>query len=174
MNLIQKIEHWGDMHHAKWLDIARVILGLVVLGKGILFISDTQAQIDWVTRNNTFGFSGMLVLALIHVIAFTHLAGGILITLGLVTRFAVVTQIPILIGAVFFVNLTQGFSLLNSELWISIVVLLLMIVFWVIGSGPYSVDSWMKNRKSQKVDKPKEYSARKPISRKTSPKTKNK
>lgn len=149
MNIVQKVEHWGDTHHAKWLDIARIALGLLILSKGLEFISDTEAQIAWITRNNTFGFSGMLVLALIHVIAFAHLAGGILIILGLVTRFAVVVQIPILIGAVFFVNLTRGFSLLNSELWISVTVLLLLIVFWVVGSGPYSVDAWMKNRRQR-------------------------
>ncbi len=150
MNIVQKVEHWGDMHHAKWLDIVRIALGLVILTKGLQFISNTEAQIEWITRNNTFGFSGMLVLTLIHIVAFAHLAGGILIALGLVTRFAVVFQIPILIGAVFFVNLTRGFSLLNSELWISITILLLLIVFWVVGSGPYSVDSWMKNRNRKK------------------------
>ncbi len=150
MNIVQKVEHWGDMHHAKWLDIVRIALGLVILTKGLQFISNTEAQIEWITRNNTFGFSGMLVLTLIHIVAFAHLAGGILIALGLVTRFAVVFQIPILIGAVLFVNLTRGFSLLNSELWISITILLLLIVFWVVGSGPYSVDSWMKNRNRKK------------------------
>lgn len=149
MNIVQKVEHWGDLHHAKSLDIARVALGLLILSKGIEFISNTEVQLSWITRNNTFGFSGMLALTLIHIIAFAHLAGGILITLGLVTRFAVAIQIPILIGAVFFVNLTRGFSLLNSELWISITVLLLLIVFWIVGSGPYSVDSWMKNQKQR-------------------------
>ena len=149
VNMVQKVEHWGDMHHAKWLDIVRIVLGLLILSKGLEFISDTEVPIGWVTRNNTFGFSGMLVLTLIHIVAFAHLAGGILIALGLVTRFAVVVQIPILIGAVFFVNLTRGFSLLNSELWISITVLFLLISFWIVGSGPYSVDSWMKNRKQR-------------------------
>ena len=147
MNVIQKVEHWGDGHHAKWLDIVRIGLGLLILSKGVAFISDTQAQMSWITRVNSFGFSDMLVLVLVHVVAFAHLAGGILITLGLLTRFAAVIQIPILVGAVFFVNLTQGFSMLNSELWVSLVVLLLLILFWVVGSGPYSVDSWMKKKK---------------------------
>ena len=148
MNLIQKIENWGTEHHAKWLDVVRIILGILIFSKGVAFISDTEAQISWITQTNIFGFSGMLILVLVHLVAFAHLAGGILIVLGLVTRFAVVIQIPILLGAVFFVNLTHGFWLLNSELWISILVLLLLIVFWIVGSGPYSVDTWMKKRKS--------------------------
>lgn len=146
MNVVEKVEHWGDMHHAKWLDILRIGLGLLIVSKGIAFISDTEAQISWITRANSFGFSGMMVLMLVHIVAFAHLAGGVLIALGLVTRFAAVFQIPILVGAVFFVNLTRGFSVLNSELWISFTVLMLLIVFWVVGSGPYSVDEWMKKR----------------------------
>ncbi len=149
MNLVQKIEHWGDVHHAKWLDIMRIVLGVLILSKGISFIGDTEAQKDWILQNNTFGFSGLMAMAVVHIVAFAHLVGGVLITIGLVTRFAVVVQIPILIGAVFFVNLTKGFSPLNSELWLSIIVLMLLILYWIVGSGPYSVDHWMKTHRGK-------------------------
>lgn len=147
MNLVQKIEHWGDVHHAKWLDLIRIVLGLLIFFKGLAFIGDTDAQKDWILQNNTFGFSGLLVMALVHTVTFAHLVGGVLITFGLLTRFAVVVQIPILLGAVFFVNLTRGFSALNSELWLSVMVLMLLILFWIVGSGPYSVDQLMKDHK---------------------------
>ncbi|MFA5245411.1 MAG: DoxX family protein [Pedobacter sp.] len=147
MNLVQKIEHWGDVHHAKWLDLIRIVLGLLILSKGLAFIADTEAQKDWILQNNTFGFSGLLVMALVHTVAFAHLVGGVLIAIGLVTRFACVIQIPILLGAVFFVNLTKGFSALNSELWLSLIVLMLLILVWIVGSGPYSVDQLIKDRK---------------------------
>ncbi|SES10577.1 DoxX family protein [Pedobacter rhizosphaerae] len=146
MNVIRKIEHWGDVHHAKWLDYLRILLGLIIFGKGVSFISDTTTLQNLITENNVFGFSGMMISMAIHVVAFAHLVGGILITLGLVTRFAVVIQIPILISAVFFVNLTQGFSMLNSELWLSVIVLFLLILFWVVGSGPLSVDESFKHK----------------------------
>lgn len=149
MNVVQKIEHWGDVHHAKWFDVIRIVLGLLILSKGIAFISDTEAQKDWILQNNTFGFSGLMAMALVHTVALTHLVGGVLITIGLVTRFAVVVQIPILIGAVFLVNLTKGFSPLNSELWLSVIVLMLLILLWIAGSGPYSVDHWMKTHRGK-------------------------
>ncbi|MDP2415677.1 DoxX family protein [Daejeonella sp.] len=149
MNLVQKIEHWGDVHHAKWLDSIRIVLGLLILSKGLAFISDTEAQKDWIIQNSVFGFSGLMALAVVHTVAFAHLVGGVLITLGLVTRFAAVIQIPILLGAVFFVNLTKGFSQLNSELWLSVLVLMLLILFWIVGSGPYSVDQWLKGSKGR-------------------------
>lgn len=149
MNLVQKIEHWGDVHHAKWLDAIRIVLGLLILSKGIAFVSDTETWRDWMIQNSTFGFSGLMAMALVHTVALTHLVGGVLITLGLVTRFAVVIQIPILLGAVFFVNLTQGFSALNSELWLSLIVLMLLVLFWIAGSGPYSVDHWLKSSRGR-------------------------
>ena len=146
MNLVQKVEHWGDGHHAKWLDAVRIVLGLLILSKGIAFISDTSAQRDWIIQNSTFGFSGLMAMAVVHTVALAHIVGGILIAIGLVTRFASVIQIPILVGAIFFVNLTKGFSSLNSELWLSVIVLMLLILFWIAGSGLYSVDAFMKKQ----------------------------
>jgi putative oxidoreductase len=149
MNTVQKIEHWGDVHHAKWLDMLRIVLGVIILLKGIAFVSNIDSLRELFVQNRVYGFSGLMAMALTHIIAFVHLVGGILIILGLVTRFAVVIQIPILIGAVFFVNLAKGFSPVNSELWLSVLVLMLLILFWVIGSGPYSVDYWMKKYPSR-------------------------
>lgn len=146
MTVIQKIEHWGDLHHAKWLDIIRIVLGLLIFSKGIAIVSNTAVLQDLLLQNNVFGFSGMMASLAVHIIGFVHLVGGILITLGLLTRFAVVIQIPILLCAVFFVNISRGFSILNSELWLSIIVLLLLVLFWVVGSGPFSVDHQMKRK----------------------------
>lgn len=149
MNMVQKVEHWGDAHQTKWLGIIRIGLGLLILSKGIAFISDTGVQKEWILQHNTFGFSGLMAVAVLHIVAFAHLVGGILIILGLVTRFAVVIQIPILLGAIFFVNISKGFSFLNSELWLSVIVLFLLILFWVVGSGSYSADQWMKTKRTE-------------------------
>ncbi|MDR6786367.1 putative oxidoreductase [Pedobacter africanus] len=146
MTVIQKIERWGDVHHAKWLDVIRIVLGILIFSKGIAIVSNTNSLQDMLLQNNTFGFSGMMWSLAIHIIGFVHLVGGLLIAIGLLTRFAAVIQIPILLCAVFFVNLAQGFSALNSELWLSIIVLLLLVLFWVVGSGPFSVDQVMKKR----------------------------
>lgn len=147
MNVIQKVEHWGDAHHAKWLDIVRIVLGLIIFSKGIALISDTGQQQELLFKNSVFGFSEMMASVAIHVVAFAHLVGGILITIGLVTRFAVVIQIPILICAVLFINISNGFSALNSELWLSLIVLCLLILFWVVGSGPFSVDHQIRKKR---------------------------
>lgn len=146
MTVIQKIERWGDLHTAKGLDIVRMGLGILIFCKGIAIVSNSQALQELLLQNNVFGFSGMMASVAIHIVGFVHLVGGILITIGLLTRFAAVIQIPILLVAVFFVNISKGFSMLNSELWLSLIVLLLLILFWVTGSGPYSVDHAMKKK----------------------------
>ena len=97
MDAIHKIEHWADTHHPKWIDFIRVVLGLFILYKGILFISNTGALMNLI-READIGFFHM---ALAHYVAFAHLVGGLLIAIGLLTRLAVVIQIPILLMAVF-------------------------------------------------------------------------
>lgn len=144
MNLIQKVEYWGDTHHPKWLDILRITLGIIIFVKGIVFISDTNSIIR-LLQDTRFQPNAW---AIIHYVAFAHLVGGIFIAFGLLTRIFVAFQIPILIGAVFFVNLTNGLSYLNSELWVSIFVLLLLILFFIVGSGPYSTDDLIRRRRS--------------------------
>jgi putative oxidoreductase len=98
MNMVRKIEHWGDLHHPKWLDIIRIVLGLIIFSKGVIFISNTSVQQDWIFKNASFDFSGLMAVVLIHIVAFAHVVGGLLILMGLLTRLAVVVQMPIFIG----------------------------------------------------------------------------
>ncbi|MEO6148803.1 MAG: DoxX family protein [Mucilaginibacter sp.] len=144
MNVVQKVEHWGDLHHAKWLDVIRVFLGLIILVKGIEFASEVGSQQGLLFPANSFGFSGLASMVIIHIVALANLVGGLLIMIGLLTRLVVVVQIPILLGAIFFVNTGKGFTFFNSELWLSIIVLMLLVLFWIVGSGPYSADNKIK------------------------------
>jgi uncharacterized membrane protein YphA (DoxX/SURF4 family) len=79
-------------------------------------------------------------LWMISVLPWIHLIGGILIIVGLFTRLASIIQLPILIGAVFFVNLKNGLYGDQSDLPLSILVLVLVIFFSIEGSGYISLD----------------------------------
>jgi hypothetical protein len=46
--------------------------------------------------------------------------------------------LPIVFGAVFLVNILSSF--VNAELWLSILVLGLLMMYVIIGSGPLSLD----------------------------------
>ncbi len=148
MNLIQSMERWGDTHHPKWLDIIRVVLGIFLALKGIDFINHMDRLIELMTQSKFLGSLSLGLLA--HYIVFAHLVGGALVAAGLLTRLACLVQIPILIGAVFFINSSAGVLAPYDALWLSVIVLLLLIFFLITGSGPLSVDEMMRRQPGKK------------------------
>jgi uncharacterized membrane protein YphA (DoxX/SURF4 family) len=136
MNIVQRLEYWGDHHHPKWLDIIRIVLGLFLCYKGIDFLANMGAMNNLLSNKMSFGsFTTML---LVNFIAFAHLLGGFLLVLGLLTRFACILQIPILIGAIVLINSSGDVFKPFSELTLSILILLLLIFFLIVGNGPWS------------------------------------
>ncbi len=139
MNLLEKFEYWGDRHHPKWLDIIRIVLGIFLCYKGVDFLRNTSDLISLMTLRSPFG--SFVIILVAHYVAFAHIIGGFFLTIGMFTRAACLIQIPILLGAIIFVNINatrQAFSP-YSELFLSIIVLLLLIYFLIIGNGPLSV-----------------------------------
>ena len=143
MNYLQRIEHWGDTHHPKYLDLLRIALGVFLCFKGIEFARNSTLLNEMMGSHVPFG--SLLLLILGHYVIFAHIMGGFLLAIGLLTRFAAIIQIPVLIGAIIFVNadLTNHFS----ELFLSVLVLGLLVYFTIIGSGPWSVDAAMEKEK---------------------------
>ena len=138
MKLISNIETWGDSHHPKLLDFIRILLGIFLMLKGAAFFHNMPFLRDIIVETRSINASADTVEYMLYYITFAHLAGGALIFLGLVTRLAALIQLPIVFGAVFFVNVLK--STVNSELWLSIIVLALLVLFILIGSGPLSLD----------------------------------
>lgn len=136
MNLVQRVEHWGDTHHPQWLDIVRIALGLFLCYKGVDYLYNMSAMLNLITNKMSFGsFTSMLMS---NYIAFAHILGGILLVLGVLTRFACVIQLPILLGAIFFINLSPEMYRPFSELALAILVFLLLVLFLVVGNGRLS------------------------------------
>ncbi len=112
MNYFKKIEDWGDVHQSKWLAVFRILLGLIIFFKGLSFLENTD-EINAMIANSAVS---IYAVALAHIVALAHLMGGVLITIGLMTRLACLFQVPILIGAIIFVMHKKDFSrfILNS------------------------------------------------------------
>jgi Predicted membrane protein len=145
MNLLQRLEFWGDRHHPKWLDILRIALGIFLCFKGIQFAENITAMQNLMTGN--VPFSSFMIILVGHYIVFAHIMGGFMLALGMLTRFACLIQIPIVIGAIIFINTSPGMFRPFSELVLSIVILGLLIYFMIIGSGPWSFDHYNVERK---------------------------
>jgi putative oxidoreductase len=144
MNLIHKIERWGDNHHPKFLDIIRIALGIFLLLKGLGFMDNTANLKSIIENSADISVSPALLMALVYYVTFVHLVGGTLIALGIMTRFSSLMQIPVVFGAVFFVNILQ--SPFNTDLTSSVAALIFLVVFAVIGSGKLSLENYLVNQ----------------------------
>ncbi len=140
MRYLHQINDWSIKHQPRWLVFIRVTLGLCLLAKGISFIrNSTILQTIFTTSSIPRSLSWLA-----YFIPWAHLFGGFLIVIGLFTRIAVILQMPILIGAIIFVNTKAGIYSGESDLLFSIIVLVLLLFFLVKGSGSYSVDNQIK------------------------------
>lgn len=134
---IKSLNKWANAHTYYWLDLLRVALGVFFFVKGINFISQTEIIVELI--NPLKGFGGTMLV--VHYVASVHLLGGILIAFGLLTRWALIVQIPILIGAIL-INFLGEMQVAN--LILAIVVFALSVFFIFYGSGKHSADYMMK------------------------------
>ncbi len=142
MNLIHRIEKWGDSHHPRFLDIIRIALGVFLLLKGLGFMDNTANLKSMIENQPDISVSEGVLMALVYYVTFVHLVGGTLIALGILTRFSALMQIPVVFGAVFFINVLQ--SPFNTDLVSSVVALILLVVFAVLGPGRLSLECYLR------------------------------
>jgi uncharacterized membrane protein YphA (DoxX/SURF4 family) len=127
------------------LDLIRIYLGLGLMVRGGLFISQPEVLLDFLKRTNSW----LLPLALSQYVVAAHLCGGILLALGLGTRLAAAAQIPPLLGAVLFVHLHDGLLTAGQSLEFAALVLAMLTAFSVFGAGRLSLDSWITKRNAE-------------------------
>lgn len=137
MGTIKTLNKWANAHTYYPLDLLRVAFGVFLFIKGINFMGNT-AQLLEVVKPLQSVTGEMIAL---HYVAPAHFIGGILIAFGLLTRWACIANLPILIGAVV-INFAG--DMVPNNLILSIVALLLCVFFMLYGSGKHSVDKYLK------------------------------
>lgn len=145
--MVQRMEHWGDAHHPQWLDVVRIGLGVFLCYKGVSFLMNMGDMLSLLTNKMSFGSFTLMLMS--NYISFAHILGGILLILGVLTRFASLIQIPILLGAIFFVksSLYRPFS----DLLLPVIILLLLIVFLITGNGKWSFLTFQNGERTDSV-----------------------
>ena len=128
----------------RWLTIVRIALGLILFWKGISFIRDSS-NLQLMLQRMSIGVIDKNSEWIAFLITYLNLLGGLFIGVGLFTKTSSIFQIPILIGAVFFVNSRHGLNQTNSELILSVIVLILLIIFAIKGSGVISADEYFRS-----------------------------
>ena len=138
--MLAKIQNWTDSHNPKWLALFRVALGATLLLRGVAFLNDPSKFRTLIIDNDLGQYQDLLMMS----IPWIHIGGGFLIIIGLFTRFAAFIQIPVILGAIFFVTSKRGLFKAETDFSLSIIILLLALVFVVEGSGPLSLANYFK------------------------------
>jgi len=140
------MDEWSRKHHPKWLVFIRVVLGLFLFIKGLEFIQNSIFLSGVIAQTSLIKNASWLTT----LIPWLHLLGGAMILAGLFTRLSCLVQIPVLIGAIIFVNFKQGLFSGGSDLPFSIIILILLVFFFVEGGGPISLDNFLRRTKTSK------------------------
>ncbi|HEY6955688.1 MAG TPA: DoxX family protein [Flavisolibacter sp.] len=141
MNYVERIEHWGEAHHPKWLDFVRIALGIFLLLKGVEFADNMNKLLNLMSG---LPFGNFMMIMVAHYVLAAYMLGGVLLATGLLTRFACIINLPVVLAALF-MNVFHQFS----EETAVVVILVLLVYFLVIGSGRWSLD-WYVNKEYER------------------------
>lgn len=125
-----------------WYLILRVVLGLILIYKATIFIHSVTVAQTLIERAGIRFFSkNAETLSLI--VTYLNMLCGAFIVVGLLTRISSIIQIPILLVAVFFINM-RNIGESGFELLLSIITLILLFLFAVKGSSKPSFDNYFR------------------------------
>lgn len=131
MNSIEQIIKKLDNNKSIAYSLIRVFLGVALFVRGWFLISDPAAIIEIAGENKLHMWYSYIAVA--------HLIGGILMTIGFFTRLGALIQIPILFAAAFIVHAKGGLMMGGQSLELAALVLFLLIIVFIFGSGSLTV-----------------------------------
>jgi uncharacterized membrane protein YphA (DoxX/SURF4 family) len=131
------LQRWADEHPDVFADLIRIYLGVGLFVKG-LYIMSHRDEIFAMLGGANFSMS---MMAAAHYVIPAHLAGGVLLVCGLLTRWAAGAQIPPLVGALFYVMLPRFSALeMRQSLEFTALVLFLLLLVTIFGAGRLAID----------------------------------
>ena len=139
MEKINSILKWLDDNQNLAYSLIRFFLGTALFVRGWIFFSDPGTVTALAREESLYMWFSYVTLG--------HLIGGFLLMIGLLSRVAALVQIPILFGAVFIVNAGQNLASINQSLELAVMVLVLLIVYFLFGSGGFSLDQYLADKK---------------------------
>jgi putative oxidoreductase len=140
MDRINDALQWLDDNQNLAYSLIRFFIGTALFVRGWIFFADPGTVTELAREESLFMWFSY--------VTFGHLIGGMLLMAGLLTRLAAILQIPILIGAVFIVNAGQKLASVNQSLELAVMVLVLLIIYSLFGSGSFSLDRYLADKKA--------------------------
>jgi putative oxidoreductase len=137
----------ADNRDAVW-DALRIYLGFALVIKGFVYMTH-RGDLAATMEHAGVAFAGA---ALAEAVAVAHIAGGLMMTFGILTRIGAAIQIPNLLGALFFVHLREGLFTEAQTLEFTLLVLALLCVIAVVGAGRLSIDWAFSERRPRRPE----------------------
>lgn len=137
---VKSLNKWANAHTSYWLDALRIAFGIFLIYKGASFVTNT-GEFDGLIASTNNWAGGMISF---HYIAVAHIMGGIMIVFGLLTRWAIIAQLPILLGAV---AINFFGEMYWNNLLLALLTLIVSLFFLFFGSGKHSADYLFKMQK---------------------------
>ena len=127
------------LSHSKFenaIECIRIYLGIALFFKGIHFMINPQDLVYFLQQ----GELNVLETFISHYVISAHLVGGLLMTVGLLTRVGALIQLPVLTGALILVHSKEVLFSITQNIELTALVLFLLIIYAIIGSGNISID----------------------------------
>jgi putative oxidoreductase len=148
MTNLNQCKEWMRTHGDVFMDLVRIYLGVGLFFKGVSFMFNREYLIGLMDRVDNLWFAPA---AAAHIIIPAHIAGGILLALGLLTRFAAILQIPVVLGAIFYLYMPRMMQIeYRQNLEFSMLVLFLLVLMAIFGAGRWSLDHLLMRRSEAK------------------------
>jgi uncharacterized membrane protein YphA (DoxX/SURF4 family) len=139
MDKFNSIIKWLDDNQNLAYSLIRFFIGTALFVRGWIFFADPGTVTDMAREESLYMWFSYVTLG--------HLIGGFMLMIGLLTRLAALIQIPILFGAVFIVNAGRDLASIDQSLELAVMVLVLLIVYFIFGSGGFSLDQYLADKK---------------------------
>ncbi len=139
MKKINEIIQLLNNNHELGYSLIRIFLGIVLLVRGIILLADPSAITSLAGSQQVYWWYSYIIGA--------HLVGGLLLTFGFLSRIASLLQLPILIGAIVFIHLEEGLMTVGQSLELAVLVLFLLVVYLIFGSGMLAADNLLVRNK---------------------------
>lgn len=128
----------------KWREEAYLILRVVT---GLMFVMHGYSKVTMGVGAVT-GFFGTVGVPLANIVApvvvYGELIGGVALILGLFTHWVSKLNIVIILGAIYFVHLVNGYGAATGGYEYPLMILAVCMYILVNGPGKYSLDAMMK------------------------------
>jgi putative oxidoreductase len=100
---MQKFTVWAESRRDLWLDLVRIYLGLGLLARGLLLITNTSTSymVDMLQRS---GVSWLTTGLMLHYVMLAHFVGGLLLTVGFLNPICARVEFTIIAGALFIIE----------------------------------------------------------------------